>query len=138
MHRPTARTLMVLLVLVDGCGSVVSAKHDGSAIELADAAPSTEAGNEDTLDTGPLADGRQSPDQAGDAQTNAQTPDAEDASCSPFVATPCGACGGTIRCDGSCSVSTPTNLGTSCGSCSGHIQCDGTCSLPPPANLGRA
>jgi hypothetical protein len=48
----------------------------------------------------------------------------------------CGGCGGTIQCDGSCSVQTPANLGASCGSCGGTIQCDGTCSAPTPANFG--
>ena len=48
----------------------------------------------------------------------------------------CGSCGGTIQCNGACSVSTPSNYGNSCdspaNSCSqtnsGTIQCDGSCS----------
>ena len=43
----------------------------------------------------------------------------------------CGSCGGRIKCDGTCSVSTPNNYGRSCGgnSCtnSGSIRCSGSC-----------
>ena len=43
----------------------------------------------------------------------------------------CGSCGGRIKCDGTCSVSTPNNYGRSCGgnSCtnSGRIRCSGSC-----------
>jgi|TARA_Y100000034_G_C6883259_1_gene405082 hypothetical protein len=49
----------------------------------------------------------------------------------------CGSCGGKIQCDGSCSVSLPTNFGDSCssgtGECrrTGTIKCDGSCSASP-------
>jgi hypothetical protein len=49
---------------------------------------------------------------------------------------PCGSCGGTVQCDGSCSVPAPTNFAGSCGSCGGKVLCDGSCSVPTPANFG--
>jgi hypothetical protein len=58
------------------------------------------------------------------------------------VATPanfgaaCGSCGGTVKCDGTCTVATPANFGATCGSCGGKIKCDGTCSVATPANYG--
>jgi hypothetical protein len=51
---------------------------------------------------------------------------------------PCGMCGGTLRCDGTCSVATPSNFGQSCGSCGGAVQCDGSCSIATPPNYGQA
>jgi hypothetical protein len=48
----------------------------------------------------------------------------------------CGSCGGTVLCDGSCSVGTPSNLGAPCGSCGGAIRCDGTCSVATPRTFG--
>jgi hypothetical protein len=52
------------------------------------------------------------------------------------VGEPCGRCGGTVACDGSCSVPTPANQGAACGLCGGTIKCDGACSIPTPANHG--
>jgi hypothetical protein len=49
----------------------------------------------------------------------------------------CGSCGGTVQCDGTCSIPNPPNLGAACGSCGGTIQCNGACSIPTPSNLGR-
>ena len=49
---------------------------------------------------------------------------------------PCGACGGMVLCDGTCSKPTPPNLGQPCGKCAGTIACDGTCSKPTPPDLG--
>jgi hypothetical protein len=48
----------------------------------------------------------------------------------------CGACGGVIRCDGSCSRDAPANLGMACGSCGGVVQCDGACSVATPVDYG--
>jgi hypothetical protein len=48
----------------------------------------------------------------------------------------CGSCGGTVQCDGSCSVNTPLKYGTSCA-CGGTIQCDGSCSANIPSNYGK-
>jgi len=62
------------------------------------------------------------------------TPDA----CQAGVGTSCGKCGGTVNCDGTCSIPTPSNLNNACGSCGGNITCDGTCSIPNPSNLGKA
>ncbi len=42
----------------------------------------------------------------------------------------CGACGGSVTCDGTCSVTIPGDIGAPCGSCGGVIQCDGSCSEP--------
>jgi hypothetical protein len=50
---------------------------------------------------------------------------------------PCGSCGGTMQCDGTCSVETPDDVGTICGNCGGKIRCDGSCSIPTPQNLGE-
>ena len=56
----------------------------------------------------------------------------------------CGSCGGTIQCDGSCSISTPGNYGQQCNcgpcGCGGTIQCDGSCSgpNPTPSNYGQS
>ena len=52
------------------------------------------------------------------------------------VGQPCGMCGGTITCDGSCSLETPPNHGQGCSTCGGTIQCGGACSAPNPPNLG--
>jgi len=65
--------------------------------------------------------------------------------------TPCGSCGGTITCDGTCSVATPPNLGADCwydcgggthnygGQCyeESTIGCDGNCS-PPSDNCSES
>ena len=48
----------------------------------------------------------------------------------------CGVCGGSIACDGACSVEPPANLGEPCGSCGGTIDCNGGCSVPTPSDLG--
>ena len=49
----------------------------------------------------------------------------------------CGLCGGTIKCDGTCSIPTPSNYGQPCGN-QGTIQCDGTCSRPCDSRQGQA
>ncbi len=49
---------------------------------------------------------------------------------------PCGACGGVIQCDGSCSKPTPPDLGAPCGACGGVVTCEGVCSVPTPATYG--
>jgi hypothetical protein len=49
----------------------------------------------------------------------------------------CGSCGGKVKINGACSISTPSKLGNSCtvgkGICqkTGTIQCDGKCSATP-------
>jgi hypothetical protein len=51
-------------------------------------------------------------------------------SCDPGVGGSCGDCGGTILCNGSCSISTPSNLGDSCTTdciATGIINCSGEC-----------
>jgi hypothetical protein len=62
-------------------------------------------------------------------------PDLEPA-CSASTGQNCGSCGGVVLCDGSCSITTPPNLGQACGdpACGGTVRCDGTCSTP--ANYG--
>jgi hypothetical protein len=45
----------------------------------------------------------------------------------------CGSCGGVVRCDGSCTVVTPTTYNSVCGSCGGKIGCDGNCTIATPA-----
>jgi hypothetical protein len=47
-------------------------------------------------------------------------------------------CGGTVGCDGSCSVQVPANPGQPCGGCGGVVECDGSCSAPGPADVGEA
>jgi hypothetical protein len=47
-------------------------------------------------------------------------------------------CGGTTKCDGTCSVATPADLGKSCGMCGGTTRCDGTCSVATPGDYGKA
>ena len=49
----------------------------------------------------------------------------------------CGSCGGKVKCDGTCSVSTPSNFNGVCGSCGGRVLCDGTCSVATPSDLGK-
>jgi|GEM_PF-1743636 len=44
--------------------------------------------------------------------------------CASNIDTSCGSCGGTIKCDGTCSVPNPIGYGTSCGNC-GLIGCNG-------------
>jgi hypothetical protein len=51
---------------------------------------------------------------------------------------PCGRCGGTTLCDGSCSRPTPPNLDNPCGKCGGRVRCDGSCSVTDPPNVGGA
>jgi hypothetical protein len=71
-------------------------------------------------------------DQAPEAATcDCAKPEAEE------LGEPCGSCGGTIQCDGTCSATTPDDFGASCGSCEGKIRCDGTCSIPTPQNWGQ-
>jgi hypothetical protein len=41
----------------------------------------------------------------------------------------CGKCGGRLRCDGSCSVNDPPNVGNACGS-AGTVDCNGGCRGP--------
>jgi streptogramin lyase len=50
----------------------------------------------------------------------------------------CGSCGGTTRCDGSCTVDTPANYGEPCGECGGTWQCDRRCSAPTPSSYGAS
>ncbi len=49
----------------------------------------------------------------------------------------CGSCGGVIGCNGACTVTTPSDYGQSCGSCGGKIECNGTCSVSTPSNFGQ-
>jgi len=49
---------------------------------------------------------------------------------------PCGTCGGTVQCSGTCSHPNPDNLDGSCGSCGGRVRCDGSCSVATPAGYG--
>jgi hypothetical protein len=67
--------------------------------------------------------------------------------CAPDRGKPCN-CGGTIQCDGSCSVPVcasscvngkccAANAGAPCGSCGGSIRCDGSCSAPTPLDLNK-
>jgi len=49
----------------------------------------------------------------------------------------CGSCGGKTRCNGSCTVDTPTDLDDPCGQCGGVVTCAG-CSITDPANLGQS
>ncbi len=49
------------------------------------------------------------------------------ADCSSTHYLGCGDCGGISRCDGTCTVEAPENLGDSCG-CGGVIECNGGCS----------
>lgn len=48
---------------------------------------------------------------------------------------PCGMCGGVLRCDGTCSVPSPANIGQSCNACGGKVTCNG-CVPAPPAGFG--
>jgi hypothetical protein len=57
--------------------------------------------------------------------------------CARGLGSPCGPCGGMIRCDGGCSVRDPEFLGKSCGSCGGTFQCNGSCSVVDPPDLGK-
>ena len=51
---------------------------------------------------------------------------------------PCMHCGGTIKCDYSCSVVDPYNYNWPCGSCGGTIGCDGvTCSIGTPPDINQ-
>lgn len=52
------------------------------------------------------------------------------------VGTSCGKCGGTVKCDGTCTIATPGNYGTGCGSCGGTINCAGACTVATPGNYG--
>lgn len=58
--------------------------------------------------------------------------------CFPNQGQACGSCGGTVQCNGSCSVPTPSNVNASCGSCGGHIQCNGACSVATPPGTGNS
>jgi hypothetical protein len=58
--------------------------------------------------------------------------------CASGYGTACGKCGGTVRCDGTCSVSTPAAFGQTCGSCGGVIGCSGACTVSTPATFGQA
>jgi hypothetical protein len=60
------------------------------------------------------------------------------ADCAADFGAACGSCGGSVQCDGSCSVTGPPDLGVACGSCGGTVQCDGTCSVATPPDLGQA
>ena len=57
--------------------------------------------------------------------------------CVPEQGQDCGSCGGTIKCDGTCSIPTPTNFGQECNcapcGCGGSILCDGACSASTPS-----
>lgn len=44
---------------------------------------------------------------------------------------PCGNCGGTWLCNGTCSSVEPADFGQACG-CGGTVQCNGTCSAIAP------
>lgn len=44
----------------------------------------------------------------------------------------CDECGGTVFCDGSCSIGIPAEIGQACNVCGGTVQCDGTCNPPCP------
>lgn len=55
----------------------------------------------------------------------------------PNLGMPCGHCGGTFRCDGSCSVMDPGDYGKPCGSCGGTVRCDRSCSVATPNNYGQ-
>jgi hypothetical protein len=46
-----------------------------------------------------------------------------------MMGAPCGRCGGNLRCDGSCSVDDPPNVGNACGS-AGTVDCNGGCKGP--------
>lgn len=58
--------------------------------------------------------------------------------CVADVGQPCGSCGGTLQCDGGCSVSTPASYGQNCGSCGGSVTCSGSCSINAPSNYGMS
>lgn len=82
----------------------------------------------------------------GALDSNAEAPDAgvpgADAAppaCAPLapeLARDCASCGGSVACDGRCSVALPPNLGASCGSCGGTIDCRGGCSVATPSDYG--
>lgn len=67
-----------------------------------------------------------------DASGGSSSPDAcvEGAGISP-----CGMCGGVLRCDGTCSVPSPANIGQSCNACGGKVTCNG-CAPAAPSNFG--
>ncbi len=48
----------------------------------------------------------------------------------------CGSCG-TILCNGTCTMDTPTLFGQPCGNCNGVVECGG-CSKPDPPGFGQS
>jgi hypothetical protein len=90
-------------------------------------------------DVVPPADRTDDGDRAGeDAQDGADVSDGRDEPpCVPPTGTPCGSCGGTVKCDGTCSAPTPPDYGQSCGQCGGTVKCDGTCSVATPPSHGQ-
>lgn len=57
--------------------------------------------------------------------------------CHADMGNSCGSCGGSVLCNGSCSVPTPANWNQSCGSCGGKINCQNQCSIPTPGTYGN-
>jgi hypothetical protein len=65
-------------------------------------------------------------------------PDALCACSAANAGSPCGMCGGTVECGGSCTRPTPPAYGQSCARCGGTVQCDGSCSKPEPPGFGQS
>ena len=55
--------------------------------------------------------------------------------CASNLGQPCGSCGGTVQCNGTCSTVTPPKFGEPCGSCGGTVTCNSSCSVHETACL---
>jgi hypothetical protein len=121
-------------LLVAAAGVVLVGGGIGLALAVTDGGkkcdPACAAG--EACDDGRCRPGQPPVRDAAVAVVDARASSKADACVEGSGAAPCGMCGGVLKCDGSCSVPSPANMGQPCNACGGKVTCTGCLPAPPP------